>query len=314
MTWTARTIPDQTGRIAVVTGANGGLGLETARELARAGAHVVMAVRDTEKADRAVTAITTEIPAARLELVALDLGSLASVRAAADTIAAEHDHVDILVNNAGVMGVPEQQTADGFEMQLGVNHIGHFALTSHLMPSLLRAAAARVVSVTSSAHHFGRAVDPRNPHLEGTYEPWAAYNRSKLANYHFAIGLHRIFGEAGVRAASLLAHPGLSNTDLQATSVAASSGGRSQRFWHVMAERTGMSPAVGALPQLRAATDPRATSGQFYAPRYVTFGPPVQRPIMRRLRLDEAIRRLWEVSEDATGVTLDVSTLQRAMP
>jgi NAD(P)-dependent dehydrogenase (short-subunit alcohol dehydrogenase family) len=312
--WTAADIPDQTGRTAVVTGANGGLGLETARALAAAGAHVVMAARNPEKADAAVADIKRTVSDPSLELVALDLASQASIRAAAERILAAHERIDILVNNAGVMGIPERRTEDGFEMQFGVNHLGHFALTALLMPALLRADAARIVSVTSTAHHMGRAVDPANPHLHGNYEPWKAYGQSKLANYHFAIGLHRRLAAAGAPAASLLAHPGLSNTDLQAVSVRETGGGRSQRFFHMLAGRTGMSPEAGARPQLRAATDPRAKGGDFWVPRFFNNGPPVRRPILRRIGLETGIARLWEVSERETGLTIDVRGGGAAVP
>ena len=311
MSWSTRDIPDLSGRTAVVTGGNSGLGLETARALAGAGAHVVIAARDAEKAADAEKGICESHPSASLEIVPLDLGSLASVRAAADRILADHERVDILVNNAGVMAVPESRTADGFEMQLGVNHLGHFALTAHLLPALLRADAARVVSVTSTAHHMGRAIDPANPHLEGHYGAWKAYGQSKLANLHFAIGLQRRFEAAGLEAASLAAHPGLSDTDLQATSVAATDGGLWQRFFHGLAGATGMTAAAGALPQLRAATDPDAQGGEFYAPRFVNNGPPVRRPVLRP-GLGAAIDTLWQVSERETGVALDVDAARRA--
>jgi NAD(P)-dependent dehydrogenase (short-subunit alcohol dehydrogenase family) len=305
VSWTTADIPDQTGRTAVVTGANGGLGLETARALAAAGDHVVMAVRDREKAAEAVAEIRRGLPDASLEVVTLDLASQASVREAAERILAAHERIDVLVNNAGVMGIPERRTVDGFEMQLGTNHLGHYALTALLMPALLRADAARVVTVTSTAHHIGRAVDPANPHLEGSYRPWRAYGQSKLANFHFGIGLQRRLEAAGAPVASLIAHPGLSNTDLQAVSVRETGGGLSQRFFHWLARHTGMSPREGALPQLRAATDPAAEGGEFYAPRFVNNGPPVRRPILRRIGLDTAIARLWEVSERETGLKID---------
>jgi NAD(P)-dependent dehydrogenase (short-subunit alcohol dehydrogenase family) len=293
--WTAADIPDQSGRTAVVTGANGGLGLETARALAAAGAHVVMAARDQEKAAAARAGI-----AGSAEVVPLDLASQASVRAAAEAILGAHERIDLLVNNAGVMGIPERQTADGFEMQFGVNHLGHWTLTALLLPALRRADGARIVTVTSTAHHMGRAVDPADPFLQGRYKPWRAYGQSKLANFHFALGLDQRV--AGV--ASLLAHPGLSNTDLQANSVRETRGGRSQRFFHVLAARTGMSPEAGARPQLRAATDPEARGGQFYVPRWFNAGPPVRRPVLRRIGMDRAIARLWEVSERETGVAI----------
>jgi NAD(P)-dependent dehydrogenase (short-subunit alcohol dehydrogenase family) len=301
--WTTADIPRLDGRVAVVTGANGGLGLETARALAAAGAHVVMAARDKAKALTAEEEVRRTAPAASLELVEVDLASLGSVKAAAASIAEHHQAVDILVNNAGVMGIPQRRTADGFEMQLGVDHLGHWALTAQLLPSLLAAPAARVVTVTSTAHHMGRALDPRNPHMEGRYGPWKAYGQAKLANFHFGLGLQQRFAAAAVRAQSLIAHPGLSRTELQVVS-ANEQGGPWSRFFRWSAARTGMSPAQGALPQLRAATDPAARGGEFYGPRYVNFGPPVRRPVLRRTGLRKAIEVLWEVSERETGIPL----------
>jgi NAD(P)-dependent dehydrogenase (short-subunit alcohol dehydrogenase family) len=303
--WTVADIPDQSGRTAVVTGANGGLGLETSRALAAAGAHVVMAARNQDKATAAVADIRGDHPNASLEVVALDLGSQASVRDAAERVLGGHETIDILVNNAGVMGIPERRTVDGFEMQFGVDHLGHWALTALLMPALLRADAARIVTVTSSAHHMGRAVDPANPHLEGKYGPWRAYGQAKLANFHFGLGLHRVLEQAGAPAGSLIAHPGLSNTELQAVSVDETGGGLSQRFFHVLARRTGMAPSDGARSQLRAATDPQARSGEFYGPAFFNNGPPVRKPVLR-IGLGTGIAQLWEVSERETGLRIDV--------
>jgi NAD(P)-dependent dehydrogenase (short-subunit alcohol dehydrogenase family) len=312
MGWNAADIPDQHGRIAVVTGANGGLGLETARQLAAKGAHVVMAVRNQEKAAAAVEEIRTTAPDAALELVALDLASQASVRAAAGQIMAAHPSIDLLVNNAGVMATAEAKTVDGFELQLGVDHLGHWSLTALLLPALLRARGARIVTVTSSAHHMGRAIDPANPHLAGRYRPWRAYGQAKLANFHFGLGLQRELEQARASAASLIAHPGLSNTDLQTVSVQASGGGASQRFFLLLGRRIGMSPGDGALSQLRAATDPAAKGGEFYGPLWVTSGPPVRKPVLRRIGLDEAIATLWAVSERETGVAIDVRAAMAA--
>ena len=306
MSWSAADIPDQHGRTAVVTGANGGLGLETARALAVKGAHVVMAVRNQKKAQAAVDEIRAGAPDASLELVALDLAAQASVRAAAGQITAAHKNIDLLINNAGVMGIPETKTVDGFEMQFGVDHLGHWTLTALLLPALLRTSGARIVTVTSTAHHMGRAVDPANPHLKGRYRPWRAYGQAKLANYHFGLGLQRELENARADTASLIAHPGLSNTDLQAVSVQATGGGASQRFFHILARRTGMPAADGALSQLRAATDPAAKGGEFYGPRFVNSGPPVRKPVLRSLGMDAAIAALWEVSERETGVPIDV--------
>ncbi len=171
------------------------------------------------------------------------------------------------------------------------------------MAALLAADSARVVTVTSTAHHFGRAVDPDNPHLEGTYSPWRSYGQSKLANYHFALGLQAEFERRGVATRSLVAHPGLAHTNLQVRTAAEGGLGRSGGVWKWMAANVGMSQARGALPQLRAATDPNAAGGEMYAPRFITFGDPVRRPILR-YRNDEAIATLWAVSERETGVAL----------
>jgi NAD(P)-dependent dehydrogenase (short-subunit alcohol dehydrogenase family) len=312
MGWSTADIPDQHGRTAVVTGANGGLGLETARALAIKGAHVVMAVRNQEKAAAAVDEIRAGAPDASLELVAMDLAAQASVRAAAEQITATHKSIDLLINNAGVMGIPEMKTVDDFEMQLGVDHLGHWTLTALLLPALLRPAGARIVTVTSTAHHMGRAVDPANPHLVGRYRPWRAYGQAKLANYHFGLGLQRELEKAGAATASLIAHPGLSHTNLQAVSVQATGGGVSQRFFHVLARHTGMSAADGALSQLRAATDPAAKGGEFYGPRFVNSGPPVRKPVLRKLGMDTAIAALWEVSQRETGLPIDVRTAAAA--
>jgi NAD(P)-dependent dehydrogenase (short-subunit alcohol dehydrogenase family) len=304
--WSAADIPDQHGRTAVVTGANGGLGLETARQLAARGAHVVMAVRNQKKAAAAVDEIRSSAPDAALELVALDLASQASVRVAAEQITAAHKSIDLLINNAGVMGIPEAKTADGFEMQFGVDHLGHWALTGLLLPALLRTRGARIVTVTSTAHLMGRAVDPANPHLHGRYRPWRAYGQAKLANFHFGLGLQRELAKVGAGTASLIAHPGLSNTDLQAVSVQQTGGGTSQRFFELLARRIGMSAADGALSQLRAATDLAAKGGEFYGPLFGNSGPPVRKPIVRTLGMDRAIAALWEVSERETGIAIDV--------
>lgn len=306
MSWTARDIPDQSGRTALVTGANGGLGLEVARALAGRGAHVVMASRNQDKARNAQTDVKTSLPDASIEIRELDLASLDSVDRLAKGLMEDFDRVDLLINNAGVMGIPERKTEDGFEMQFGVNHLGHFALTAHLLPLLVRTPGSRVVGVTSTGRHFGQPVDPENPHLEGVYEPWKAYGQSKLANVHFALGLERRFREAGATTESNVAHPGLTHTDLQKTSVRETGGGASQRFFHFLARRTGMSAARGALPILRAATDQNASGGQLYTPRFVNFGDPVRRPLLSRSRNTQSIETLFEVSARETGVDLDV--------
>ena len=304
MAWTAAKIPNLTGRVALVTGANSGLGLETARALAGAGAHVILAARSAEMARGAETDIRASHPGASLETVAMDLASQASIKAAAIAIAKKHRALDILVNNAGVMALPEGRTEDGYETQVGVDHLGHWTLTALLLPSLLRAEAARVVTVSSMARYQGRALDPENPYHDGAYDPWRAYGDAKLANYHFAIGLQREFERHGARASSLAAHPGLSHTNLQVATDERGGAGRSGARWRVIAERRGMTSARGALSQLRAATDPRAKGGQFYAPRFMSTGAAVRRPILRRIGLRSAIAALWAFSERETGVAM----------
>lgn len=312
MAFTEASIPNLTGRVAVVTGANGGLGLATAKALAGAGAHVVMAARNQTKAAEARDEILAEDPDAALEVVELDLGSQASTIAAAEQISAAHPKVDILINNAGVMAMPEGRTADGFETQFGINHLGHWTFTAKLLPALLAAESARVVSVTSVARHQGSPVDPADPHLENGYDAWAAYGRSKLANFHFAIGLQRAFAEAGVAAQSLAAHPGLTNSDLQSHTVSQGGGGFNARFFAKLTPIVGMSTAAGARPQLRAATDPAAKGGEYYGPRWGTNGAAVQRGYSTK-GVDEAIAKLWAMSADLTGLELDVAAAKATL-
>jgi NAD(P)-dependent dehydrogenase (short-subunit alcohol dehydrogenase family) len=306
MPWTEKDIPDLIGRTAVVTGANGGLGFQTALALAGAGAHVVLAARDPVKTATAETRIRERYPSASLELVPLDLGDLSVVKAAADRVLAAHERVDLLVNNAGVMAMPQRTTVDGFEMQLGVDHLGHWAFTAHLLPALLGAPAARVVTVTSTARFRSQGLDPADPHMQRKYGAWSSYSRAKMANYHFGLGLQEQFARAGVRASSLIAHPGLSNTDLQARSVREGGAGSLGAFFEALTARVGMTPLEGARPQLRAATDPRARGGELYAPRFGTNGPPVRRPVLRRFDLQKQIQVLWQVSERETGIPLAV--------
>jgi NAD(P)-dependent dehydrogenase (short-subunit alcohol dehydrogenase family) len=265
-----------------------------------------MASRDRDKAEHARRDVLAEIPDAALDLQPLDLASLASVREAAAKILAAHETVDILVNNAGVMAIPQRKTEDGFEMQFGVNHLGHFALTALVFPALRRSLGARVVSVTSTGRHAGGPLDPDDPNLDGRYEPWRAYGQSKLANVQFALELDRRFRAAGLPAKSIVTHPGFVNTDLQARSVRETGGGRSQRFFRAVVGRFGMTPARGALSLLRAATDPNAVGGALYTPRWVNWGPPVRRPLFGRSRSRQAMDTLWEVSERETGIEFDV--------
>jgi NAD(P)-dependent dehydrogenase (short-subunit alcohol dehydrogenase family) len=305
MSWNAEEIPEQGDRVAIVTGGNSGLGLETIRQLARRGARVVMAARNLDKAARALAEIHRTVPAAEVEIEQLDLGSLDSVRGFSVRVLAQHPRLDLLFNNAGVMATPEGVTADGFETQFGTNHLGHFALTALLAPALLSTPGGRVVMTTSTGRFFAGDYDLSNPHLRGRYQPWEAYGISKRANLQFALELDRRLRAAGLPLRALAADPGFSNTELQSTS-AHLSGGASQRLAYVVVSRFGQSAAGGALTLLRAGTDPGAEGGTLYRPRWIWGGPPVVGRIGTGLRRREELVRLWEVSEQETGITFEV--------
>ena len=309
MPWTTDHIPDQTGRAAIVTGGNGGLGLETVRELARKGAHVVIGARDRDKAAAAEAELRRELPDASLEIHALDLGSLAAVRAFANEILAGHDAIDLLFCNAGVMATPQGTTEDGFETQFGINHLGHVELTRLLLPALHRAGPARVVTTTSTARYGAGPYDLDDPHHRSRrYEPWEAYGYSKLANLQFALELDRRLRAAGSRVRALSADPGFSNTDLQQR-TARTLPGFSQRLAATLVRWIGQSAAAGALEQLRAATDPSAEGGTLYRPRWIAAGAPVVARIEPRLRKEADLAKLWDVSEREIGATFDVAAL-----
>jgi NAD(P)-dependent dehydrogenase (short-subunit alcohol dehydrogenase family) len=259
--WTADRIPDQSGRTAVVTGANSGLGAITARELARAGAKVILACRNTGKGDIAAGAIRSEVPDADVTVAALDLSSLDSVRAFAESFRAEHEGPDLLINNAGVMAPPRQETTDGFELQFGTNHLGHFALTGLLVGGMEGREDARVVTVSSGAHRMGRiSFDD----LQGQrhYSRWRAYGQSKLANLLFTFELDRRLRSAGSGIKSLAAHPGYSATNLQSAAP--------PRLDSMIMAFTNavfaQSDEMGALPTLYAATEPGLEGGTYAGP------------------------------------------------
>ena len=301
MVWKARDIPDLNGKVAIVTGGNGGLGLETTRQLAAHGALVVIGARNLDKAEAARRNILATVPDARLDIRHLDLGSLASVAAFSAEVTAAHPRIDLLFNNAGVMAVKEGKTEDGFETQFGTNVLGHFALTLQLLPALLSAERPRVVCTTSTARFIAGSYDLSNPNMHGCYDPWDAYGLSKRADLQFAFELNRRLQGRGLTAYA--ADPGFSKTNLQATSVRANGGFR-QRFWSGVTQIMGQSAAMGALPQLRAATDPAAVGGTLYAPHWITFGAPVVRGVGRNIDKPEQMTRLWELCESETGLTL----------
>jgi protochlorophyllide reductase len=265
MAWSVDDIPDQRGRLALVTGASSGLGLETARALHRQGATVLLACRDRARAEAARTLMLGDPNGVgRVELLDLDLADLASVAAAAEGLAQQHGGLDLLINNAGVMALPRQLTRQGFESQFGINHLGHFALTLLLLPLLRLRKGSRVVTVTSGAQYFGR-IGFDDLQAERGYDRWRAYGQSKLANVMTALELQRRLGAEGAPVASLAAHPGVARTNLQAASAAASGGWLEPLLGQLLAPLA-QSAAAGALPQLYAATAPAARGGGHYAP------------------------------------------------
>jgi NAD(P)-dependent dehydrogenase (short-subunit alcohol dehydrogenase family) len=297
--WTPADIPDQMGRVAVVTGANSGLGKVTAQELARAGATVVIACRNTAKGDQAAADIAATVPGAKLHVHALDLADLASIRGFAARLSGEHQTVDLLINNAGVMATPHRHTADGFELQFGTNHLGHFALTGLLLPNLLCARAPRVVTLSSGAHRIGR-IDFADLQSERRYVNWLAYGRSKLANLMFAFELARRAKAAGTHLLSAAAHPGYAATNLQFSGPS-----RPEALLMAVTNKLlAQSAEMGALPTLYAATAPDMRNGSFVGPDgfMEQRGHPHLVSAASRAYDEAAWRRLWEVSEELTGV------------
>ena len=302
MGWKARDIPDLAGRVAVVTGGNGGLGLATSLQLAAHGATVVIGARDLAKAAAACGSIRSEVPGAVVDVRSLDLASLASVDAFAVTVRATYPRIHLLFNNAGVMAIPERKTVDGFEAQVGTNYLGHFALTMRLLPALLAGGGARIVTTSSIARFTAGKFDTSNLQLGGSsYGPWTAYGTSKRCDLEFAIELDRRLVGHGVR--SFASDPGFSKTNLQKTS-AKTMKSLQHRFWDLSAPFIAQSAAMGALPQLRAATDPQAVGGTLYAPRWIWFGAPVVRKVRGRMADPAEQAAVFEVAERATGLTL----------
>ena len=298
--WTAAQIPDQHGRAAVVTGANSGIGFFAARELARAGARVVLAVRSAEKGAEAARAIQAGVPSAEIEVGSLDLGSLASVRGFAEWFAREHEGLDLLVNNAGVMAAhPRQATADGFELQFGTNHLGHFALTGLLLDRMAGRDDARIVTVSSGAHRMGR-INFDDLQGEHGYGRWRAYSQSKLSNLLFAFELDRRLREAGSTIRSLAAHPGYAATNLQFAAAP-----KFDRMVMAVGNRImAQSAEMGALPLLYAATSPGLEGGTYVGPGSFFEQRGYPRPVgsSGAARDEDDARRLWAVSEELTGV------------
>ena len=294
MKWTQNDIPDQTGRVAIVTGANTGIGYETARALVHKGANATIACRNKQKGEVAAARIDQEQPRGTVRIAPLDLADLESVRAFADGFTSMHERLDLLVNNAGVMVPPESTTAQGFELQFGVNHLGHFALTGRLFDLLRATSGARVVTISSAAHRMGAMDFDDLQFTTRGYQPWPAYGQSKLANLLFTFELQRRFEAEGLDAIAVAAHPGWTSTDLQRNSWLARAVG------HFVA----MRPAQGALPTLRAATAPDVRGGEYYGPHGFREmrGFPVRVATTDAARNPEDAARLWQVSEALTGV------------
>jgi NAD(P)-dependent dehydrogenase (short-subunit alcohol dehydrogenase family) len=307
--WTADQIPDQTGRMAVVTGANSGLGLLTARELARAGARVVLACRNMTKGEAALRQIVATVPEARAELASLDLGRLESVRAFARSFRAGHDGLDLLINNAGLMAPPRGATADGFELQFGTNHLGHFALTGLLTGSMEGRDDTRVVTLTSFGHRGGQ-IDFDDPQSRRRYNRWRAYAQSKLANLLFAFELERRLRAAGSSIRSLAAHPGYAATNLQ--SAAPPAGDRA--VMSITNRLVAQSADMGALPILYAATYPGLPGGTFVGPDGFAGlrGHPKPVGSSRAARDQATAERLWRMSEELTGVRYEFARVAAA--
>ncbi|MET7984307.1 oxidoreductase [Streptomyces sp. NPDC005281] len=302
--WSAKDIPGQRGRVAVVTGANSGLGLVTARELARHGARVVLACRSEARGGEAVERIAAEVPGAEVEFARLDLGDLASVRKFADSFSC--DRLDLLVNNAGVMALPHRTTADGFETQFGVNHLGHFALTGLLFPVIAQTPDARIVTVSSMVHALA---DPDLGDLNsenGPYRKWIAYGRSKSANLLFTHELARRLSGSGSDVVAAAAHPGYASTNLQTAGPRLEGRRGAERLMEIGNRVLGQSAEAGALPTLYAATAPGVRPDTFVGPSFAMWrGSPSTSWRARRTRDDTRAELLWAASERLTGVTFE---------
>ena len=299
--WTTADMPDLSGKVIIVTGANSGIGYEAAKEFARKGAKTILACRSMEKALAALNQIRVEIPEAQVEIMHLDLANLESVHKFADQFKTQYERLDVLLNNAGIMMVPYGTTEDGFELQFGTNHLGHFALTGLLIDFLNNTPGARVVNVSSNGHRFG-IMDFDNLMFAGgqEYSPVGAYGRSKLANLLFTYELQRRFETSGVSTIATAAHPGISDTNLA---------NHMFERWHLeflepLVGRFTQSAAMGALPSIRAAVDPNVTGGEYFGP-----GGPRERqgyPVVVQSNEvshnAEDAQQLWEVSQDLTGV------------
>jgi NAD(P)-dependent dehydrogenase (short-subunit alcohol dehydrogenase family) len=305
--WTANNIPDLTGKTAVVTGSNSGIGYEAALQLAGKGARVLMACRDAEKTRAAALRIKQTFPNAVVDTMHLDLASLASIRAFAAAFAESHPSLHILCNNAGVMALPYRKTADGFEMQFGTNHLGHFALTGLLLERILATPAARVVTVSSGVHRAG-AINFDDLSSEQSYGKWRAYAQSKIANLLFTYELQRRLAESKANAIAVACHPGYAATNLQAAGPRMEGSGLMESITDLGNRLFAQSAAMGALPTLYAATSPDVRGGDYIGPDglFENWGYPKKVSSNARSRDTATAARLWDVSEELTSVRYEV--------
>ncbi|NBP98241.1 MAG: SDR family NAD(P)-dependent oxidoreductase [Synechococcaceae bacterium WB6_3A_227] len=304
--WNASDCPDQSGRVALITGANSGLGLETARVLVGRGATVLMACRSRERAEHARRQLLPAVDGGAIDLIDLDLGDLASVQRAVRQVEDCYGRLDLLINNAGVMGLPRTLTRDGFECQFGINHLGHFALTNSLLPLMQGRTDARVVSVSSGAQYFGR-INFNDLQAETNYDRWKAYGQSKLANVMFAVELQHRLSSSNSNVQSFVAHPGVARTNLQPTSVAAS-GSRLEPLAYRLMAPLFQSAAMGALPQLFAATAKEANPSSQYGPNQWggMRGWPTAVPMAPAAKDLEQRKKLWEISTKLCNINDDI--------
>lgn len=304
--WTATDIPDQTGKTIIVTGANSGLGLETSRELARHGAHVILACRTASKAEAAMEDIKSDQPNAKLTFLPLDLSSLESVKQFVATFQEQHDKLDVLCNNAGVMALPYRKTAEGFEMQFGTNHIGHFALTGLLLDTLLATPNSRIVNVSSLAHTMGKIKFKDINHTK-SYNRWLAYGQSKLANLLFTYELHRKLQAKGAGTICIACHPGYTSTNLQQAASRMSGSKLSERLWGIVNGIFAQTTAAGAWTNLYACTVPTLEGGDYVGPKgfLELRGYPGKVKSNKRSHNKEDAQRLWEYSVEQTQIAYD---------